>query len=154
MKRYIAIASILILLILVGCEAPEEAVQPTQEQPAVVEEGPGQQVITPEPVTVKLTAEKTMVPSEIKIESGTKIIWQNEDVYPHNLMIYKKTAEPLTEEDIIRSQNFFSNESFEYIFVEKGEYIVRDVYSGTMRGEITADVVATTGTELGTIIVE
>jgi plastocyanin len=156
MKKYIAIAGILLLLtIIVGC-APEpgKATQAVTQQPAVVEEGPGQQAAAPESFAAKLTPEKTMEPSEITIKAGTTIIWQNEDTYPHNLMIYKKTITDLKEEDIIRSNNFYENESFEYTFVEKGEYVVRDVYSGTMRGEITAEVVQTTGTELGTIIVE
>jgi plastocyanin len=155
-KKYIATAGILLLLvIIVGC-APEpgKATQAVTQQPTVIEEGPGQQAAAPEPVTITLTKEKTMEPSEITVNSGTTLIWQNEDIYPHNLMIYKKTITDLKEEDIIRSQNFYENESFEYTFVEKGEYVVKDVYSGTMKGEITADVVKTAGTELGTIIVE
>lgn len=137
MKKHIAIASVLllILLILVSCK---KEMPPAEEKPTVIEEGPGQQMAAPEPFIVKMTPEKTMEPSEISIKQGTKVIWKNEDASPHNLMIYKKTYE-LKEEDIIRSQNFYENESFEYTFAEKGEYIVRCVYSGTMQAKVVVE---------------
>lgn len=94
-----------------------------------------------------------MIPNELKIKLGTTIVWTNEDKYPHNLMIYDKSDPNLQEKNIIRSQNFYQGESFNYTFNNRGTFIVKDVYSSPMRGTITASVVAELE-PLETIVVE
>lgn len=174
MKSYIVIMGILVLIVMCGCTVKEAAQAPAQEETPAVQEQPAQipaempeeipKEVVEEPtlLPVKLTTGKQMIPNEIKIKAGTTVIWTNEDDYPHNLMIYDVSIQKLEEKDIIRSQNFYQNQSFNHTFTEKGEYVVRDVYSGSMHGEVTAsivmnigeDIAVDIGGELGKVIVE
>ena len=43
---------------------------------------------------------------------------------------------------IVKSENIAPFGSWDYVFEESGNYIVKDIYSGTMKGEITAEVTA------------
>jgi plastocyanin len=95
-------------------------------------------------IVVKLTEEKVMEPSELTITKGDVIKWVNEDKsFNHNLIIYSAEIErPTTKDIIVKSNNIAPGGSWDYTFEESGIYIVKDIYSGTMRGEITAEVIA------------
>lgn len=164
----IAVCLVSIVIFLTVPQAFE--IKVVEQQPAVIE-APAEGELPPitEPFIVKLTAQKIMVPSEIKIKAGTTVEWENEDNSPHYLIIYKKTIYPvLAEEEIVRSYKFYPKlyvypclgtceevaRGFKYIFTETGEYVVRDVYTESMRGEITAKVIMMNGMESGRIIVE
>ncbi|MBW2993294.1 cupredoxin domain-containing protein, partial [Candidatus Woesearchaeota archaeon] len=141
MKKYIAIISILILIIIAGCikqEAKEESkgeqelIPPTEEMPAEITE-------EPEIIYANLTAEKTMtLPAELTINMGTTIIWTNLDKSPHNLIIYDTKDPDLKDEDLTRSENINSGETYQYTFDKRGTFMIKDVYSGQMRTLITA----------------
>ncbi len=147
-KKYIAITSILILIILAGCaKIPpklQETIPPTEEMPAEVAEGS-------EIIYANLTAEKTMtLPDELAIEKGTTIIWTNLDKSPHNLIIYDIKDPDLTDDDLTRSENILPGETYQYTFDKRGTFMVKDVYSGQMRSLITASVVL--DADAGTLI--
>lgn len=141
-KKYIAITSILILIIIAGCitekpieEAKEELILPTEEMPAEIAE-------ESETIYANLTPEKTMtLPGELNIKKGTTIIWTNMDKSPHNLIIYDMKDPDLTDDDLTRSENINPGDSYQYTFDKRGTFIVKDVYSGQMRSLITASVV-------------
>jgi plastocyanin len=137
------IFAIVLIILLIGCkkipveEVPGVPVGGEQIEP--VKELPSEIVVTGEIVDVKLTADKTMEPSEIKISVGTNVRWTNEGTWTRNLMIYDSSIKDLKEEDIVRSQNILANESFSYTFDKKGEYIVKDVYTYALRGTVAVE---------------
>ena len=58
---------------------------------------------------------------------------------------------------LIQSGNIAPEDSWDYTFEETGKYIVKDIYSGTMRGQITTEVIKeiiSEGKVVGTINVE
>jgi len=152
---------LLLIVFLAGCA--KEGVQPRQEMPAVVP-ATGEPEVTPMPsvlktVEVNLTADKLMIPDNIKIKKGTAVRFFNrEEKYYHNLIIYSADVEkPMASDVIAQSSNINPGEYWEYVFERSGEYVVKDIYSGTMRGEITAEVVSEIlekGEIIGTISVE
>ncbi|MBW2981896.1 hypothetical protein KY343_03395 [Candidatus Woesearchaeota archaeon] len=109
-------------------------------------------------IVVKLTEEKTMDPSDLSISKGDVIKWVNEDKkFNHNLVIYPADIErPMSKDIIVKSGNIAPGGSWDYTFEEPGSYIIKDIYSGTMRGEITAEVIAEISEEdiIGRIDVE
>jgi len=120
---------------VVSCRLHEKEVRqipPVEEKPSTIDYS------EVEESKAELTRNKTIEPSEIKIKTGTTVVWYNKDTYPHMLMIYKETYE-LKDDDIVKSPNFYENESFRYTFTDKGNYLVRDVYSGTMRATIIVE---------------
>ena len=65
------------------------------------------------------------------------------------MIIYFAEIERPTQKDVIvQSGNIAPGEYWEYEFDEKGEYIIKDIYSGTMRGKITGDTTKKTILEL------
>ena len=144
------ILAIILISLLIGCKKT-----PVEEQPAqIIEEQEKIEEELPEPeiVEVILTIDRKMVPSQINITVGTTVKWINQGETPRNLMIYDGSINDLREENVIRSQNFYSGESFSYTFTEKKTYTIRDVYTGSMRGEITAEAVNILGDqEIGKI---
>ncbi len=149
--RYI-ILCFLILFLISGCgkDVEEGMVEEITEE---VEEVPE----TAATIEVRLTEEKIMVPDELQIAKGNKVRWVNEDKnFNHNLVIYSAEIErPATKDIIIKSGNIVPGNSWDYIFEESGVYTVKDIYSGTMRGEITAEVTAdiSEGDVIGTVSV-
>ena len=151
----------LIVFLLSGCVKKE--IEPIEEMPAQIQEEIPEAV--PAVFEVKLTEDLTMVPDELNIQKGTTVKWihnANKNMY-HQLVLYSADIRDIpTPDDIIaRSGNFKFGESWEYDFEEAGEYKVRDIYAGTMRGEITAEVIREITPELledseviGTIYVE
>jgi len=110
------------------------------------------------PVVVRLTEQKTMDPDELHISKGDTVKWVNTDKnFNHNLVIYPAEIERPTAKDIIvQSGNIAPSSSWDYTFEESGTYAVKDIYSGTMRGEITAEVTADISEAeiIGTVSVE
>ncbi len=141
--KYI-ILCFLILFLISGCvkevEEEEQVVEEIGEEEDVIEEVP--EFVSH--VVVILTEEKTMVPDELQISKGDVIKWVNEDKnFNHNLVIYSADIErPSTKDIIVKSGNIAPGDSWDYIFEESGVYTIKDIYSGTMRGEITAEVTA------------
>ncbi|MBN1386230.1 hypothetical protein JW968_04645 [Candidatus Woesearchaeota archaeon] len=155
----------LIAVIIAGCGHSGDR---DVEQPALPDEGPGAYDAPgaePEPDTgtaeadetestepeepaadieVRLTKEKTMIPSKLTISKGTTVRFFNEEEkYNHNLIIHLADVKVTSKDDIvIQSGNFGPGETWEFEFEESGIYTIKDIYSGTMRGEITAEVVA------------
>jgi plastocyanin len=148
----------LILFLVSGCvkeviteeeeEMPEKI---TEEEAQAEEEVPG--IVSH---TVRLTKDKTMVPDSIQIKKGEAVKWVNEDKsFYHNIIIYPADIErPAAKDVIVQSGNIAPEDSWEYLFEESGSYAVKDIYSGTMRGEITAEATAeliSEGKVIGTI---
>ncbi|MBW2965683.1 hypothetical protein KY342_01110 [Candidatus Woesearchaeota archaeon] len=142
--RYVVICFLIVFII--GCA--KDGIIPSEELPVteeVLEEMPGpvtEEVLTI--VEVDLTSDKVMVPDRIIIKKGTMIRWNNKDKnFNHNLLIYSADIERPKQEDIIvKSGNIAPLNWWDYVFEESGNYIVKDIYSGTMKGEITAEVIA------------
>lgn len=88
---------------------------------------------------IRLTSDKKMDPNSLTIRKGEGVKWTNEDQkVNHNLVIYSAAIERPTSNDIIvKSSNIAPGDSWDYVFEESGVYTVKDIYSGTMRGEIT-----------------
>jgi len=136
-----------LIIFLAGCVKKEA--MPREEMPAAVPRPVEKPEEIPLPTApgvfeVDLTAEKIMVPDIIKIKKGTTVRWFNRDTkFYHNLVIYSAAIEKPRASDVIaQSGNINPGEYWEYVFEESGDYIVKDVYSGTMRGEITAEVIS------------
>jgi len=139
-KRYLIIC-LLVIFLVIGCAKKETAPSynvPSEEMPEPLPET----VVTIS--EVDLTAEKIMVPDKLTIQKGTMVRWNNKDKnFNHNLYIYSAEVERPKQEDIIvQSGNIAPFGWWDYVFEESGTYTVRDIYSGTMKGEITAEVTA------------
>jgi plastocyanin len=157
MKIKYLIVCFLILFLVSGCVEEE-----VQEEDQIVEEIAEGVQVEEEPVfvshiVVKLTSDKVMDPDNLQINEGDVIKWVNEDKrFNHNLVIYPADIErPITKDIIVKSGNIAPEGSWDYTFEEAGEYVVKDIYSGTMRGEVTAEVTAiiSEGKDIGTIYV-
>ena len=123
----------LIMFLVSGClKEAEDAAEVVEELPKVGVSGVSKSMI-------RLTEEKTMVPNSLKIRRGEGVKWVNEDQKGnHNLVIHSAEIERPTSNDIIvKSGNIAPDDSWSYTFEEPGVYTVKDIYSGTMRGEIT-----------------
>jgi plastocyanin len=137
------IFAIVLIILLVGCkkipveEVPGVPVGGEQIEP--VKELPSEIVVETAVVDIRLTADKTMEPSEIKISVGTNVRWTNEGIWARNLMIYDANIKDLNEGDIVRSQNILTNESFSYTFDKKGTFTVKDIYTYSIRGTVTVE---------------
>ena len=97
-----------------------------------------------------------MIPNQIDIPKGSILEWVNEDKnFNHNLVIYSAVIErPSAKDIIVQSGNIAPGDSWDYTFEETGEYRIRDIYSGTMRGEVSAEVTAeliSEGKDIGTV---
>ena len=142
--KYLIICFLVVFLIS-GCV--KKGVVPIEELPASVE-APEEEF--PEPVKegvltifeVDLTADKIMVPDTILVKKGTMVRWNNKDRnFYHKLIIYPANIErPMPEDVIVQSENIDPWGWWDYVFEESGKYIVKDIYSGTMRGQVTAEV--------------
>jgi plastocyanin len=139
-KRYIIICFLIVFLVT-GC-AKKEAAPSDEDLVEEISEPVLKKVLTI--AEVDLTAEKIMVPDKLTIKKGTMVRWNNKDKnFNHNLFIYPAEIERPKQEDIIvQSGNIAPSEQWDYVFEESGNYIVRDIYSGTMKGEITAEAAA------------
>jgi plastocyanin len=152
------ITCFLIIFLVSGCaekgvEEEAEVPEGVEEERTPIEEKPMPQIV------IKLTSDKVMVPNEIEISKGNMLKWVNEDTnFNHNLVIYSAAIErPSAKDIIVQSGNIAPGGSWDYTFEEAGKYKIRDIYSGTMRGEVTAEVTAeliSEGKDVGTVIVE
>ena len=154
--KYLIICFLIIFLVS-GCA--KEEVQEEKVVEEITEEAQVEEEI-PELVShlaVRLTEDKVMVPSKLEIAKGDAVKWVNEDKnFNHNLIIYSAMIErPSAKDIIVQSGNIAPGDSWDYTFEESGDYTVKDVYSGTMRGEITAEVTADISEEkvIGTVSV-
>lgn len=146
--QYIVICFLVIFLIS-GCAQQE--IQPVPEKPAPiapVAEQPAEQPEAAEALQtileVNLTKEKLMSPNRLNITKGDVVRFYNRDgkEFYHNVVIYPAGIKiPKTSDVIVQSGNIKYEDYWEYTFNNRGEYAVKDIYSGTMRGEITADTV-------------
>jgi len=124
----------LIIFLVSGCfKEAEDSAEVVEELPEV-EISPGVSKSM-----IRLTEEKTIVPDSLNIRRGEGVKWVNEDQKGnHNLVIHPADIERPTSNDIIvKSGNIAPGNSWSYTFEESGIYTVKDIYSGTMRGEIT-----------------
>ena len=138
MKVVKGVIVLLILVLIVGCA--KGIVEPTIEEPTpAVEEVVEEEVI----VEIDLTESKIMDPDNLDIKKGTTVRWNNNDKgFYHNVVIYNLNVEIPTPKDVIvQSGNINPGEYWDYVFEESGKYAVKDIYSGTMKGEITANAV-------------
>ena len=143
-KKYTLICFFIFLLVI-GCMKKEEADSYDKIVSSADEE-------ISEPVSekalmaaeVNLTASKIMVPERLTIKKGTAVRWNNQDKnFYHNLIIYSAEIErPKSDDIIIQSGNIAPLKWWDYVFEESGNYAVKDIYSGTMKGEITAEAAA------------
>ena len=122
-------------------EEPE--IEPEVDKGLFVEETPTEEEIVAV-FNVDLTKDKLMDPDSIKVKKGTIVRWFNKDkLFFHNIVIYSADVKIPTSDDVIaQSGNIIPGEYWGYIFNKPGEYSVKDIYSGTMRGKITAEVVS------------
>ncbi len=159
MKKYLML---LLIILIVGCA---KEIDSTSQVPGVVDssveiddslsssELVEEVVIEETNLNVRLTKLKTLDPEFMSVKVGTKIRFLNEeDNFNHNLIILFGVDSP-TEKDILaRSGNIGPGDYWEFEFVEQGEYSIRDIYSSSMRGEITAEVIhEPSGNQIGRV---
>ncbi|MFC1753537.1 hypothetical protein ACFL96_09130 [Thermoproteota archaeon] len=81
-----------------------------------------------EEIMIYLLDDKTMTKSAVSISAGTTLTWKNQDPgFVHIMLI---------EEDKVRigeSPRLQPDDKYSYTFNDKGDYLIRDVFSGTMR---------------------
>ncbi|MBU2560708.1 MAG: hypothetical protein KKD17_00260 [Nanoarchaeota archaeon] len=86
---------------------------------------------------IQLTAEKTMSSGNQTVSVGTTLFWKNYDSWPHQLAVESGKGW-----DTIRhaeSPRLLPGNIWNYTFSEKGEFVVRDIFSGGMRMYVTVE---------------
>ena len=134
-------------------KAEEPAANPTSQytaseetQSEVVEGGIGSRLEGNETVNVdqnspkdsieiKLNVDKTMSESSLSVVKGTTIYWKNYDSWPHQLRIEQGKGWEVTE--FSKSDRLMENGVWSYTFNTKGTFLVRDIFAGKMRMNVT-----------------
>jgi plastocyanin len=137
-----SLACLLIAFLLGGCVKKEAS--PREEAPAPLQSEEKEEAYIPTVFEVEITANKTMVPKNLSIKKGDSVRWYNNDKkFNHNILIYPADIARPAEEDITaQSGNIAPGTFWKYTFEKSGEYAVKDIYSGTMTGKITAEIVS------------
>lgn len=77
---------------------------------------------------ILLRTDKTMSLASVALSVGETLVWKSEDEgYVHILLIEEGKVR------IDQSERLEAGDSFVYTFDKEGEYLIRDIFSGTMR---------------------
>jgi plastocyanin len=101
------------------------------EQIAVEEEVPE------EVQEIKLNPEKTMSETVMTVAKGTTLFWKNYDTWPHQLKV--TSGKGLDTQLHGESSRLLPGNVWNFTFNEKGVFVVRDIYSGGMRMNVTVE---------------
>gem|GEM_PF-2839572 len=104
--------------------------EPKEEKPAIVETAPVEGEIL-------LTPEKTMTESVMSVSQGTTLFWKNTDSWPH--LIAVESGKGFETVRHAASPRLLQGNTWNYTFNEKGAFIVRDTFSGSMRMNVTVN---------------
>jgi len=96
-----------------------------------------EETVTEGVTEISLLLNKTMDMSEITISSGTTLAWKNHDSWPHQLAV--ETGKSFDTIRHAESNRLLEGGVWEYTFNEKGDFLVRDIFSGPMRMTVTVD---------------
>lgn len=97
-------------------------------------EAPAEEAVSAGLEEIRLNPDKTMGASLEEIKVGDTLAWKNYDTWPHQLAV-----ETGSGWDTIRhaeSPRLDEGQVWEYTFEEKGEFLVRDIFSGKMRMQV------------------
>lgn len=87
---------------------------------------------------IKLTPEKTMSETALTVKAGTTLAWKNYDLgWPHVLAVESGSGWDTVRH--AKSEQILDGGVFEYTFNDKGEFLVRDLFSGKMRMTVTVE---------------
>ncbi len=87
---------------------------------------------------IKLNSDKTMSETEKTVKAGTTLAWKNYDTgWPHVLAVESGSGWDTVRH--AKSEQILDGGVFEYTFEDKGEFLVRDLFSGKMRMTVTVE---------------
>lgn len=87
--------------------------------------------------TIKLYANKTMSSTGMKVSTGTTLFWKNFDTWPHQLAV--EQGRGFDTKRLGQSGRLLEGGVWEYTFRDKGVFLVRDTFSGSMRMNVTVE---------------
>jgi len=88
-------------------------------------------------IEIKLTPEKTMNASSMTVKTGTVLFWKNYDKNPHVLAV--ESGKGLDTKRWAKSEQILDGAVWKYTFETKGDFVVRDLFSGAMRMNVTVE---------------
>jgi plastocyanin len=88
-------------------------------------------------IEIKLTPEKTMNASSMIVKAGTTLFWKNYDKNPHVLAV--ESGKGLDTKRWAKSEQILNSAVWKYTFESKGDFVVRDLFSGAMRMNVTVE---------------
>jgi plastocyanin len=126
----------------------EEEVKPPKTKTAEAEGGLGTNVegtkkeaveedVPEEQIEIMLNKDKTMSRTELTVDAGTTVYWKNYDTWPHQLAV--ETGKGFDTKRHAESTRLLEKEVWEYTFNDKGTFLVRDIFSGKMRMNVTVE---------------
>jgi plastocyanin len=86
---------------------------------------------------ISLNADKTMNASSMTVPVGTKLSWKNYDTWPHVLAVDSGKGFDTVRHG--KSEQLQPGNVWEFTFNEKGAFVVRDMFSGSMRMNVTVE---------------
>ncbi|MBW2967103.1 hypothetical protein KY362_01315 [Candidatus Woesearchaeota archaeon] len=130
-----------------AAKTPEKTTQETPDEPTDstpigtraegTEHTAVEEYATEDVQEIKLTADKLMSLSELTVKKGTKLAWKNYDTWPHQLAV--ETGSGWDTVRHAESHRLLEGGVWEYTFEEKGDFLVRDIFSGGMRMTVTVE---------------
>jgi plastocyanin len=88
-------------------------------------------------IEIKLTPEKTMNASFMNVKAGTTLFWKNYDKFPHVLAV--DSGKGFDTKRWAQSESILTGAVWKYTFETKGDFLVRDMFSGGMRMNVTVE---------------
>jgi len=118
-------------LVIADEPAEETILAPIGNRVTTDYQEPEAEVVAFEGEIILITAQKTMTVQALSVSVGEMVTWRNEDSSPHILKV--EQGNTLIEQG--PRLNF--GDEYTYTFTEKGEFLVRDIFSGNARVIVT-----------------
>ncbi len=124
--------------------SPPVQEQPQKEEPAPIgnrvegtEAEPVDEAIPEGTEEVLLYVNKTMSLNVMTVSAGMTVSWKNMDTFPHVLAV--ETGKGFDTVRHAKSPQIVSGAVWSYTFNDKGTFLVRDLFSGSMRMNVTVE---------------
>ncbi len=116
-------------------EEKKEELAPIGNKVKGTEQEAKDEVVPEDEITIKLLANKTMNTKEMTVSAGTTLFWKNFDSWPHQLAV--ETGKSFDTIRHAESHRMLEGSIWNYTFNDQGTFLVRDIYSGPMRMNVT-----------------